>query len=147
LVEEKRRKKVGLVDDEESEATFASQVGESDAELGEETSEAEGRLDLESEEELAVEGGDREVRVGEIDDGKEAGVEGMGESAEGSGLAGADVTGDESGETFLESKGKAALNLAVAAGGEEVSSGDGLGEGSEREAIEIIECSHRAPLG
>jgi hypothetical protein len=37
---------VGLIDDEEREAAFASEIGEGGAELREEAAEAEGRLDL-----------------------------------------------------------------------------------------------------
>jgi hypothetical protein len=143
LVEEFWGQEMGLVDDEEDEAAFAGQVGEGGAELGKETGKAKGWFDLEGEEELAVEGGDGEMRIGEIDNGEEVGVEGVGKGAKGSGLAGADVAGDEGRETFLESEGEAALDLAVGAGGEEVSAGDGLGEGGGGEAIEIMECGHR----
>jgi hypothetical protein len=57
------------------------------------------------------------VGVGEIDDGEEVAIEGVGKGAGGRGLAGADIAGEEGGEAFLESKGEAALSLAVAAGG------------------------------
>jgi len=120
LVEEVVREKVSLVDDEEGEAALAGEVREGGAELGEETGEAEGRLGLEGEQDLMVEGRGRQVRIGEVDDGVEVAVEGVGEGAEGSGLAGADVAGDESGETLLEGKGQAALDLLVAARGKEV---------------------------
>jgi hypothetical protein len=89
-----------------------------------------------------VEGDGGEVRVGEVNDGEEVAVEGVSEGAESGGLAGADVAGDESGKALLEGEGEAALDLLVAAGGEEVGAGDRLGEGRGSEAIEIIQSSH-----
>ena len=139
---------MGLVDDEEDEAALAGEVGEGGVELGEEAEEAEGGLDLEGEEDLAVEGGDGEVGVGEVDDGVEVAVEGVGEGTQGCGLTGTDVAGDEGGEAFLQGEGEAALDFAVAAGGVEVFAGDGSGERGQAEAVEIIESGHRfaAPL-
>ena len=67
----------------------------------------------------------------------------MGKGAEGSGLAGADVAGDEGGEAFLEGEGEASLDFAVAARGVKVLAGDGPGERGGIEAVEIIESSHR----
>jgi hypothetical protein len=67
---------------------------------------------------LVVEGGDGEVRVGEVDDGIQVAVERVGEGTQSGGFAGADVASDESGEPLLESKGEAALDLLVTAGGE-----------------------------
>ena len=49
-----------------------------------------------------VEGGGGQVGIGEVDDGVEVAVEGVGEGAEGGGLAGADVAGDERREALLE---------------------------------------------
>ena len=60
---------MSLVDDEEGEAALAVEVRESSAKLGEETSKAESRLGLEGEQDPMVEGGGRQVRIGEIDDG------------------------------------------------------------------------------
>ena len=120
LVKEFGGQEVGFVDDEEDVAALAGQVVEGGAELWEEAHKAEGGLDLEGEEDFAVEGGDAEVGIGEIDDGVEVAVEGLGKGADGGGLAGADIAGEEGGETFLEGKGEAALDLAVAAGGKEV---------------------------
>ena len=140
LVEELRGQEVGFVDDEQDVAALAGQVVEGGAELREEAHKAEGRLDLEGEEDLAVEGGDAQVGIGEIDDGVEVAVEGLGEGADGGGFAGADVAGDESGETLLEGKGEAALDLAVAAGRDRGSGGDGLGERGGGEAVKVIEA-------
>jgi hypothetical protein len=64
LVKEFRGEKMSLVDDEEDETTFASQVREGSTELREKTEEAEGRFGLELEEDLAVKGDDGEVRIG-----------------------------------------------------------------------------------
>jgi hypothetical protein len=142
LVEELRGEQVGFIDDEEDEAALAGEVGEGGAELREETRETEGGLDLESQENLAIEGGDGEVGVGEVDDGVDVGVEGVGEGADGGGLAGADIAGDESRDALLEGEGEAALDFLVTARGEQVAAGDGLGERSRGEAVAVIEGGH-----
>jgi hypothetical protein len=146
LIEEVVREKVSFVDDEKSEAALAGEVREGSAELGEETGEAEGRLGLEGEQDLMVEGRGRQVRIGEVDDGVEVAVEGVGEGAQSGRLAGADVAGDEGRETFLEGKGKAALDLLVATRGKEVWARDGLGERGSAEAVKVIEGGHCSPL-
>ena len=115
LIEEVRGKQVSLVDDEEGEAALAGEVGEGSAELREETGKAEGRISLQGKQDLVVEGGDGEMGVGEVDDGEEIVVEGMGEGAESRRLTGADVAGDESGEALLEGKREAALDFLMTA--------------------------------
>jgi hypothetical protein len=106
-----------------------------------------GGLGLQGEEDLAIEGGDGQVGVGEIDEGKEIAVEGVSKGAQSGGLAGTDVTGDESGKALLQGKGEATLDFSVVPRGEQVLAGDGLGEGSAVEAVELIECGHhRSPL-
>jgi hypothetical protein len=140
---------VSLIDDEEGEAALAGQVGESSAELGEEAGKAEGRVRLEGKQDLVVKSSDGEMGVGEVNDGVEIAVEGVGEGAESRGLAGADVAGDESRETLVESKREAALDFLMTARGEEVRAGDGFGEGGSTEAVEVIEGDHcrHSPLG
>jgi hypothetical protein len=101
LVKEQRGEQVGLVDDEKDGAAFASQVREGGAELGQEMEKVVGGLGLQSKEDLAIESGDGQMGVGEIDEGKEIAVEGVSKGAQSSGLAGTDVAGDESGEAFL----------------------------------------------
>lgn len=133
---------MGFVDDQEHETSLACEIGESGTELRQELGKGVGRLGLEGEEDLTIEGGDGEVRVGEVDDGVEVVVERMGESAESGGLAGADVAGDESGETLLESEREAALDLAVTARGVKVSTGDRSGERGRVETVGIIQSSH-----
>jgi hypothetical protein len=133
---------MGLVDDEQRVATFASQVVERGAELGQQAGEAEGRFDLKGEKDLMIEGDDAQVGVGEIDDGVEVAVEGMSESADGSGFTGADVAGDEGGETLLKGKGQATLNFAMAAGRKEVFGWHRPGERGVAKGIEIIETGH-----
>jgi hypothetical protein len=110
--------------------------------LREETGKAESRVRLEGEQDLVVEGSDGEMGVGEVDDGVEIAVEGVGEGAESRGLAGTDVASDESGETLLEGKREAALDFLMTARGEEVRARDGFGEGSSTEAVEVIEGGH-----
>jgi hypothetical protein len=144
LVKELRRQEVGFIDDEEDVATLAGQVVESGAELGEETHKAESGLNLQGEEDFAIKGGDAEVGVGEVDDGIEIAVESLGEGADGGGFAGADVAGDESGETVLEGEGQAALDFTVTARGIEVLGGDRFGEGCVGEGVKVIEGGHRS---
>ena len=81
--------------------------------MGEEASEAESRFGLEGEQDLMVESSGRQMRIGEVNDGIEIAVEGVGEGAKGSGFAGADIASDESGETLLKSEGQAALDLLM----------------------------------
>ena len=96
-----------------------------------------------------VEGSGGQVRIGEVDDGVEVAVEGVSEGAQGGGLAGADIAGDESGKTLLEGKGEAALYFLVATRGKEVWARDGLGERGSAEAVEVIQGGHchRSPCG
>jgi hypothetical protein len=115
LVKEFRWQEVRFVDDEQDVAALAGQVVERGAELWEETHKAKGRFDLEGKKDFAVEGRDSKVRIGEIDDGIEVVVEGLGKGTDGGGFAGADVAGEESREALLEGKGQAALDLAVPA--------------------------------
>jgi hypothetical protein len=147
LVEEVVREQVSLVDDEEDEATFAGQVREGGAELGEETGEAEGWFCLEGEQYLMVESRGRQMRIGEVNDGVEVAVERVSEGAQSGGFTGADVAGDESGETFLEGKGKATLDLLVTARGEEIGSRNRFAEGGGAEAVKVIEGGHGSPFG
>jgi hypothetical protein len=142
LVKELRRQEVRLIDDEEDVAALAGQVVEGGAELWKETHKAESRLNLESEKDLTVECGDAKVRIGEIDHGIEVAVKGLSESAHGGRFAGADVAGDECGETVLEGEGQAALDFTVTARGIEVLGGDRLGKGRMRESVKVIEAGH-----
>jgi hypothetical protein len=144
LVKEVRREEVGLIDDQEGVAAFASQVSQGVAQLGEETAEGKGGLDLKGEEDFAVEGSDAEVGIGEIDDGVDITVQGVGKGTQGGGFSGTDVASDESGEALLKGEGEAALDFAMATGGIEVLAGDRLGEGSVAEAVEVIEGGHRS---
>jgi hypothetical protein len=96
--------------------------------LREETEESESGFGLELKENLAVESDDGEKRIRDIDDGVDVAVKGMDEGAQGSGLAGTDVAGDQGGETTLKSKGQASLDFAMAARRKKVIAGNGLGE-------------------
>ena len=95
LVEQLRRQQVGFVDDEEDVATLAGQILKGGAELGQEAHEAKSGLDLKGEEDFAVEGGNGEVGVGQVDDGVDVVVQGLGEGAGGGRFAGADVADEE----------------------------------------------------
>jgi hypothetical protein len=75
LVEQLGRQQMSLIDDQEHIAALAGQVLEGAPELGQEAHEAEGRFDLKGEEDFAVESGDAEMRVGQIDDGVDVAVQ------------------------------------------------------------------------
>jgi hypothetical protein len=143
LVEDVVGEQVSFVDDEENGAALAGQIGKSGAKLRQEAGEAEGRLGLEGEQDLVIEGGGGQVGIGEVDDSEEVAVEGMGEGAEGGRFAGPHVAGDEGGKPLLESKGQTTLDLLMATRREEVGARDGLVERGGAEAVEIIERSHR----
>ena len=147
LVEQFGRQQVGLVDDKEHVAALAGQVVERSAELGQEAHEAKGRFYLEGEQDFAVEGADAEMGIGQVDDGIDVAVQGLGEGAGGGGFSGADVAGEEGGRAVLEGKGQAALSLAVAVRGVEVLGSDRLGERGLLKAIELIEIGLRIPPG
>jgi hypothetical protein len=91
LVEDVMKEQVGFVDDEENGAALVGEVGEGGTELRKGTGKAEGRLGLEGEQDLTVEGGGRQVGIGEVDESAEVAVEGVREGAKGGGLASADV--------------------------------------------------------
>jgi len=133
---------VGFVDDEQDVAALAGQVVEGGAELREETHKAESRFHLESQEDFAVEGGDAQVGIGEIDDGIEIVVEGLGKGADGGRFTGADVAGEEGGQALLEGKGQAALGLAMATGSVKVLAVDRFGEGGGGQAEKVTQCGH-----
>jgi hypothetical protein len=92
---------MSFVDDEQDVAALASQFVERGAELGQEAHKAKSRLDLEGEEDFAIEGRDAQVGVGQVDDSIEVTVEAVGKGAGGGRLAGAHVSGDEGWETVL----------------------------------------------
>ena len=129
---------MGFIDDEENIATFADQVLESRAKLRQKTHKAEGGFNLKGEEDFVVEGSDAEERVGEIDEGVDVVVEGLGKGAGGGGFAGTDIAGEEGSRVVLESKGEASLGLAVSAGGVKVLGGDRLGERGLQKAVEFM---------
>jgi hypothetical protein len=140
-----------FVDDEEDVAALARQVGEGSVELREEPKEAKGRLCVKLEENLAVEGDDGEVRIGEVNDGIDVAVEGVGKGAQGSRFPGANpstssgqaIAGDQSREALLESEGQTALNFAVTTRGIEVLAVDRFGERGSGQAVKVTECGHR----
>ena len=94
---------------------------------------------------MGVEGGGLEIGIGQVDEGMEVAVQGMGKGAQGGGFAGADIAGDEGGQPFLEGKSQPTLNFLVAAGRKEVLGGDGATERGLFETIIIIEAGHGHP--
>jgi len=152
LVEDVRRQAMGLIKDEQEGTALAGQVGQGGAQLGQEAVEGVSWLDLQGQQDLAVEGGQLELGVGQISDRKQVVVEAVDKGAQGGGLTGADpstssgqAAGDESGQAFLEGKGEPTLDFLMAGGREEVGGGDGPAEGGLSEAVIIIEGGHQQP--
>jgi hypothetical protein len=111
---------------------------EGGAELGEKAHKAKGRFDLESKEDLAVEGGDAKMGVGEIDDGIEIVVESLCKGTDGGGFSCSNIAGEEGREALLEGKGQTPLDLAVAPGSVEVLAGDRFGEWGGGQAEKVM---------
>ena len=88
-----------FVNDEQDIAALASQVVEGGTKLREKAHKAESRLNLKCEENFAVEGGDAEVRIGQVDQRVEVAVEGLCKGAHSGGLSGTDVAGNEMGSS------------------------------------------------
>jgi len=132
-----------FVDDEQDIAALASEVVESGAKLREEAHKAESRLNLKSEEDFAVEGGDAEMRVRQVDQCVEITVEGLCKSTDSGGFSSADIASNERGETSLQGKGETSLDLAVTLRGKEILGGDRFGKGRLGEAVKVIEAGHR----
>jgi hypothetical protein len=104
LVKEFRRQEMSLINDEKDIATLAVEITESGLELREETHKAKGRLDLQSQEDLVIEGHNTHPRVGQIDDGVESGIKPFGKGSNSGGFARTHVAGDEGRETLVKSE-------------------------------------------
>jgi hypothetical protein len=101
LVKEVGGQQMGLIDDQERVAMFASQVVEGILELGQQASEGVSGFDVQSEQDLGIESRDIEAGIGQIDEGMEIMVKRMDKSADSSGFTAADIAGDESGQALL----------------------------------------------
>jgi len=148
-VEEAVGEEVGLVDDEDGAATLLSQFGQGDVETLAEAARVEGSADVEGGEQVGEESLDGEIGIGQVGGEVEVGVEGVDEGADGGGLAGADVAGDQCREAMLEGEGEAGVEFLVGVGGEEVTRGERFIEGQAEAAKEITQLlRHRryAPL-
>jgi hypothetical protein len=97
LVEEVRGELVGLVNDEERTTALPEGIVEGITELGEHLAEGVSGFNLKAKQDLTIENGSVEIGIGEVNDGKELLVEGVGESAQSGGFADTDITGDQSG--------------------------------------------------
>lgn len=68
LIEDFRWEEVGFVHGEEDIVALTGQIGQGGAELGQKAKETEGGLDLQGQEDLAVEGRDGKMRVSQVND-------------------------------------------------------------------------------
>ena len=140
---------MSLVDDENSVAALAGEVGEGSAELREETSKAKGGFSLESEKDLTIESSDGEMGVGEVDDGVEIAVEGVGEGAEGRMYSSAWTLPVptspvmRAGRRSWRAKARRPLDLLMATRREEIRARDRFAERGGAKAIKVIESGHR----
>jgi len=82
LIEELGGEQMALVDDEQNVAPLAGEFGQGTLQLGLELEKVVGGLDLESEQDLAVERRDRQMRVGKVDDVVDVAVERLSEGAQ-----------------------------------------------------------------
>jgi len=96
LVEEVRRELVGFINDEQGAATLTVSVVEGIMELGEHSAEIKSGFNLKAKQDLAIKGSGLEMRIGEINDGKEMAVEGVGEGPQCSGFTNTDIASDQS---------------------------------------------------
>ena len=95
LVKDFGREEMGLVNDEQQEAVFAGEVEESVVELGLEVAKGKGGFDFESAQDVGVEGSGFELGIGQVSQGIEIAVEGVGKGAQGGRFTGADIASDE----------------------------------------------------
>lgn len=137
---------MSLVNDEEGEAIFASQGEESLPKLGQQAVKGMGRLKLEGQEDVGIQGGDIEAGIGQVNEGMEGMVKGLDKGADGRGFAGTDFTGNEGGQALLQGISQAALNLLMPVGGKELTGRNGPAERGLAETVVVIEHGHgRSP--
>ena len=80
LVKQVRGELMGLINDEEGTTALPVGIVEGITELGQHLAERESGFNLKTKQDLTIEDGGLELRIGQIDDGKEVAVEGVGES-------------------------------------------------------------------
>jgi hypothetical protein len=97
LVEEIRRELVSLINNENGTLALPEGVVEGITELGQHLAEGVSGLNLKAKQDLTIEDGGVEMRIGEVNDGKELAVEGVCESPQGSRFADADIASDQGG--------------------------------------------------
>jgi hypothetical protein len=124
FVEEAMAEEVGLIDNDDGLTGVLGEVGQGSAQAFAEAARVESGADVEGGEEMSEEGLDGEIGVGDVSGEVKVRVQGLDKGAHGSGLAGADVAGDEGGEAVLEGEGEASLNLLMGGRGEEVARGE-----------------------
>src|SRR3990172_6877502 len=100
---------------------------------------AERWLDAELQQEIAIQTGDAGGRIGEIHDEIAIEVESGRKGAHGRGLAGTDLTGDETEAPLADEIGQACAEFLLTGGGKQVWGGDGAGKGWAGEAVKFLE--------
>lgn len=137
---------MSLVNDEEGEAIFASQGLEGLLELGQQAVKGMGRLKLEGQEDVGIQGGDIEAGIGQVNQGMEGAIKRLDKGANSGGFAGTDLTGNKGGQAFLQGISQTALNLLMPVGGEEMTGRNGPAERGLVETVVVIEHGHgRSP--
>ena len=139
LLESGGRQQVGFVEDEQGEALLgADEVFEGRADAGDHSGLAEGWLVAQSDQDIAVQAGDAEGGIGQVDGQVAIGVERGDEAAHGGGLAAADLAGDQAHALLVDQVRQACPQLGLATRGQDVGGGDVFGEGQAGKAIELL---------
>ena len=81
LVEDVGGQAMGFIDNEQEIASLAGEIGQGGAKLRQEAVEGVGWFDLKGQEDLAVKGGDLEMRVGQVSDRKQVTIQGVDKGA------------------------------------------------------------------
>ena len=102
LLEGGVRQELSLIEDEQRGAVFVEQLVFQDrADARDHFGSGEGRLVAEGNQEIAVEAGDAQEGIGEVDDKIAVGIQRGGEAAHGGGFAAAGLSGEQAQATLL----------------------------------------------
>jgi len=138
--EDSHGEKVGFVEDDERQAVLGvQQFMEGRADTGHGFGLAEDGFMAQGGQQVAVDTGQAQEGIGEVDDEIAVRIETGGETAHAGGLAGAGLAGDQAQAAVLEQVVQASAQLVLAFGLEELLRGDIFGEGQAGEAEELLQ--------
>jgi len=93
----------------------------------------------ESRQEVAVETGETEEWIGEVDDKKAVGVKGSSKTAQGSGLTAAGLTGEQPHAALLGQIVEASAQFVLPLGGEEIGRGDIFAKRDTCKTVKVLD--------